>query len=497
MINSAHITNDEGEYVIAGQYASSVGINGKDLPDIGKDNADIFVLKNNSLGEIDWLKTFGGDGKDRATCIIQTTDGDFILSIVDQSKTFSFDNGTEIKDEGNQRAVTVRLSNKGETKAIYTIQQKGETCYNTLEPTSDGGYLVGGSFRGGDVKVSENRTLKYEGVKENSTIGMVLKYNKDNELEWAQDFKGKDANVFFNNDINSITQTQDNGCIVSFENNGSSIVVGNKEVSLVTKNSHLTALVKLNKSGELEWIKQLNFTYTKDVVELANEEYLSIGYIYNYMEDSSVYLKLDNEQKFDKERTAILVKYKGSYVPVNASIPTTSTDDPSNSNSQQGSTNGESSNGGSNNGGSSNAGTNVGSSNVDNYNSGGYSNSGTGSSGSGSNGGSNGYDLNDYYDKAAQDKIDSKVQVSGSPHTGDMIIYFVLLLIVSGVGIIVIMRIKNKRNKKETGKEINKERKKEESKKEESKKEESKKEESKKEESKKEESKKEDNKNES
>lgn len=69
----------DGGYVIAGSTNS-----------FGAGGADVYLIKADSLGNLVWQKTFGGDSSDRAWCVRVTSDGGFV--IVGNTKSFGMGN---------------------------------------------------------------------------------------------------------------------------------------------------------------------------------------------------------------------------------------------------------------------------------------------------------------------------------------------------------------------------------------------------------------------
>src|SRR5690606_20007240 len=65
----------DGGYIIAG---SSVSNNGDVTGNHG--NEDYWVVKLNTMGDIQWQKSLGGTGSDRANSIQQTEDGGYIVA---------------------------------------------------------------------------------------------------------------------------------------------------------------------------------------------------------------------------------------------------------------------------------------------------------------------------------------------------------------------------------------------------------------------------------
>ena len=91
-IGRAIIKTNDGSFVIAG-YTDSFGENS---------GFNVWLLKIDSLGNLLWDKTFGGDGNDRALSVNQSLDGGFVLT----GFSNSIDNASDIliiktDDKGN------------------------------------------------------------------------------------------------------------------------------------------------------------------------------------------------------------------------------------------------------------------------------------------------------------------------------------------------------------------------------------------------------------
>jgi hypothetical protein len=66
----------DGGYVITGGSSSNDG----DFKGMSKGNVDVFVLKTSSLGDIEWLKTFGGAKWETGYAVVSRPDGTIIVT---------------------------------------------------------------------------------------------------------------------------------------------------------------------------------------------------------------------------------------------------------------------------------------------------------------------------------------------------------------------------------------------------------------------------------
>jgi len=163
----------DGGYIVAGVTGS-----------FGFGEQDAYILKLNSKGEIEWQKTFGGDGFDIATSIQQTTDGGYIAA-----------GWTESFGSGEYDAYVLKLNSKGEVEWQKTFGGWNDDGAYSIQQTKDGGYIVAGGT---------------ESFGSGGTDAYILKLNSKGQLEWQKTFGGEDYDG-----ANSIQQTKDGGYIVA------------------------------------------------------------------------------------------------------------------------------------------------------------------------------------------------------------------------------------------------------------------------------------------
>jgi hypothetical protein len=163
----------DGGYVVAG-YTTSFGAG----------RADVWVLKLNSWGGVEWQKAYGGDYDDEARSIQQTSDGGYIVG----GFTNSFDGiGGEF--------LVLKLNSIGSVEWQKTYGSSSHDWAFSLRQTLDGGYVVAGyttSFGAG------------------SGDFWVLKLNSTGGVDWQKSYGGSDYDA-----ASSVEQTSDGGYIVA------------------------------------------------------------------------------------------------------------------------------------------------------------------------------------------------------------------------------------------------------------------------------------------
>jgi len=119
--NSVRQTSDEG-YIVAGSTSS-----------FGSGNRDAWILKLDGTGIPQWQKTYGGSLSDEATSIQQTSDGGYIVA----GSTSSFGSGFSY-------AWILKLDENGVPGWQKQYGYGDGDVANSIQQTSDGGFIVAG-----------------------------------------------------------------------------------------------------------------------------------------------------------------------------------------------------------------------------------------------------------------------------------------------------------------------------------------------------------------
>ena len=137
MVYSIHQTLDDG-FIVAGSINS-----------FGAGSSDYWIIKLNPLGDIEWQKTYGGSLMDVAYSIQQTVDGGYVVA----GETSSF-------GAGNGDFWILKLNTLGniEWQKTYGGSQREEVSF--IQQTCDGTYIVAGSTDSYGVRKRDFLVLK-------------------------------------------------------------------------------------------------------------------------------------------------------------------------------------------------------------------------------------------------------------------------------------------------------------------------------------------------
>jgi len=221
------IQTSDGGYAIAG-YTTSFGAG----------YADVYVIKLDAKGNLQWTKTIGGESDDWGRSLIQTSNGGYAIA----GLTGSF-------GAGNYDVYVVKLDVNGNLQWAKTIGGPKEDWGESLIQTSDGGYAIAGttaSFGAGEADV------------------YVVKLDANGNLQWTTTIGGPKIEAG-----NSLIQTSDGGYAIAGYTK--SFGAGGRDVYVV----------KLDAHGNLQWTKTIGGPASEEgnsLIQTADGGYAIAGY---------------------------------------------------------------------------------------------------------------------------------------------------------------------------------------------------------------------------
>jgi uncharacterized delta-60 repeat protein len=212
------IQSSDGGYVVAG-YTTSFGAGDRDM----------YVVKLDSSGNVQWTKTIGGSNRDEANSIIQSSDGGYVVAGFTGSYGGFY---------------VVKLDSVGN---IEWTKRIGPGMARSIIQSSDGGYVVAGHAPG---------------------VGSlpdfyVVKLDSGGNVEWAKKIGGSD-----DDEARSIIQSSDGGYVVA----GWTRSFGAGPVDIY--------VVKLDSGGNVQWTKTigiLGHDFAYSIIQSSDGGYVVVG----------------------------------------------------------------------------------------------------------------------------------------------------------------------------------------------------------------------------
>jgi hypothetical protein len=130
------IQTNDGGYAIGGSVNNA-------------NSRDFLLLKTDLKGNMEWNRTYGGYSEEIARSLIQTIDGSYLLA-----------GYTESYGAGTQDIWLVKTDYLGKMQWNQTYGGSGTDVANSLTKTSDGGYLLGGNTESFGVKTATLLIIK-------------------------------------------------------------------------------------------------------------------------------------------------------------------------------------------------------------------------------------------------------------------------------------------------------------------------------------------------
>ncbi|MFN0033530.1 MAG: T9SS type A sorting domain-containing protein, partial [Saprospiraceae bacterium] len=182
----------EGGYVILGRTTSNDG----DVSGFLGGLWDSWLVKINDLGEIEWQRTLGGSGSDRASGVLPTNDGGYLVTGSTESQ-----DGDLAGNHGFQDCWVIKLNSTGDIQWQKTLGGSAIDNGSGAVETSDGGYMVCASTASNDEDVE---TIHGE------FDAWLLKLNENGQLQWQKPLGGSRSDY-----ANTIQRTNDNGHVLA------------------------------------------------------------------------------------------------------------------------------------------------------------------------------------------------------------------------------------------------------------------------------------------
>jgi len=224
--SSVQQTSDGG-YIVVGYTRS-----------FGAGDFDIFLIKTDANGNVQWAKTYGGKSFEEAFSVQQTSDGGYILA----GRTYSF-------GAGGYDVLLIKTDANGNIQWAKTYGGANHDWTYSVQQTSDGGYIVAGytaSFGAGWGDI------------------FLIKTDANGNIQWAKTYGETDGDEAY-----SVRQTSDGGYIVA----GTTWSFGAGWGDIF--------LIKMDANGNIQWAKTYggtDYDWAYSVQQTSDGGYIVAGW---------------------------------------------------------------------------------------------------------------------------------------------------------------------------------------------------------------------------
>lgn len=228
---SVQPTKDGGYIITGGTESYGIG------------NSDVWLIKTDSFGEVQWDKTFGGPGFERGSSVLETNGGGYIIV-----------GGTGSYGAGSLDIWLINVDPKGNEIWSKTFGGSDYEWGHSAKQTMDGGYIITGPTHSYDDTGNGDFWL--------------IKTDSEGNQEWNKTFGGPDYESSY-----AVQTTKDGGYIIV--GNTQSFGAGDQDIWVV----------KTDDLGSELWNKTFGGTYFEggsSVLETKNGNYIIAGHTESY-----------------------------------------------------------------------------------------------------------------------------------------------------------------------------------------------------------------------
>lgn len=223
---------DDGGYILGGTSYSNIS---GDKTENCLGEGDFWVLKLNASGAIEWQNTIGGNYFDELSSLEQTADGGYIIG----GSSSSDISGDKIENSsGGWDYWVVKLDATGTLQWQNTIGGNDFDYLFSVQQTSDGGYIIGGSS---SSDISGDKTENSLGARDY----WVVKLDTIGTIQWQNTIGGNGYDH-----LTCLQQTTDGGYILG--GYSGSDISGDKTENRVGNDDDFW-VIKLNATGSIQW----------------------------------------------------------------------------------------------------------------------------------------------------------------------------------------------------------------------------------------------------
>jgi len=230
----------------------------------------------------------------------QTSDGGYIVA-----GSFDSTNGDMTGlNKGYSDAVITKFDSMGNTVWFKSYGGSANDYLSDAQQTFDGGYIVVGASSSIDVDMS--------GLNKGGSDGIIAKLDSNGNKVWIKAYGGGDSDSFY-----SVQQSSDGGYVVA----GGSYSIDENMAGLAKSNTDYTDAIvtKVDNNGDIVWFKSyggIDSDSFNSIRKTSDGGYIAVGYSYSNDDDMAMLNKGDSDAiiaKLDSTGNIVWIKsYGGS-----------------------------------------------------------------------------------------------------------------------------------------------------------------------------------------
>jgi hypothetical protein len=193
-VGTSITTTPDGGFVLTGWTESNNG----DFNGLNKGDGNIFVIKLDTRGNVQWKKLLGGSYWDSGNSITSTPDDGFVLT----GRLQSNDGDFKGMNTGTGNIFVIKLDSHGDVQWKKVYGGSGNDEGYSITTTPDGGFILTGSLESNDGD--------FRGMKWNWSDIFVIKLDLRGDVQWKRVFGGSEID-----ESGSITATPDGGFVLT------------------------------------------------------------------------------------------------------------------------------------------------------------------------------------------------------------------------------------------------------------------------------------------
>ena len=274
---SSLVQTNDGGYAIVG-----------DTNSFGAGGYDVYLVKTDSAGNMQWNKTYGTNYPDHGLSVVQTSDGGFAIlrrqedfaafwnadvylvktdsaGNIQWNKTYvpnlslkslvqTSDGGYAMAGDADGNVWLVKTDSAGTFMWNNMYKGKGSELGDSVVQTSDGGYAIAGA----------TYPIVNSGMIDTSLADVLLvKTDSAGTMQWLKTYGGKYEDVGY-----SVVQASDDGFAIAGYRN------------LAEDETYYVYLVKTDSAGDMQWSNTYGGTNTdtgRSVVQASDGEFVIAG----------------------------------------------------------------------------------------------------------------------------------------------------------------------------------------------------------------------------